>query len=431
MRAQKGWAAIAAALVVAAVQAANLAVTNVKVAQRYPWNGLVDITYTVNCDDPTKNVWVYPVGYDADTDTSVALMPEFLSGAGASNAVHNGTHQMTWNMAQQMGKGYNRAAFSVKLHAYCDAAPYMVVDLSAGSEAEKYPVTYLSEIPEGGWTDEYKTTKMVFRLILPGTFWMGSPTSEEHHNCRYAYDSNRVWDLGANEYYRKVSITQPFYCAIFEMTENQYVLIAGGTSTSKMPKGNISYNELRGTLLGAQWPSHQQVDASSILGKLRLKTGITIDIPTEAQWEYACRAGSQGTVNVPGATLASVAWCSTSGKRDVGLLRPNAFGLYDTLGNVAEWCRDWLSDDSGTIDPVGGSSSTYEGKRAIRGGAYRSLGGSYDRRDSAISACRPAARFYRGIDWIDGKSASFTAVGNPSDVDDAIGCRFVALPVCK
>ena len=153
MRARKGWAAVFAALVMTAVQAANLSVTDVKIAQRYPWNGLVDITYTVNCDDPNKDVWVYPVGYDADTATSVALMPENLTGEGVNGAVRNGTHQMTWDMAKQMGKNYNRAAFSVTLHAYCDAAPYMVIDLSRGPTAEKYDISYLAEIPEGGWTD--------------------------------------------------------------------------------------------------------------------------------------------------------------------------------------------------------------------------------------------------------------------------------------
>ena len=54
-------------------EALTLSVKDVKIAQRYPWNGLVDITYTVNCDDPTKDVWVYPVGYDADNDKTDKL----------------------------------------------------------------------------------------------------------------------------------------------------------------------------------------------------------------------------------------------------------------------------------------------------------------------------------------------------------------------
>ncbi len=62
--------------------------------------------------------------------------------------------------------------------ALTGSAPYMVVDLSGGVDALSYPVTYLSSVPEGGWDDEYKTTKLVLRLIPPGTFMMGSPSDE-------------------------------------------------------------------------------------------------------------------------------------------------------------------------------------------------------------------------------------------------------------
>ena len=66
MKGRVGWMAMAVLFLTAVAHATTLSVTDIKVAQRYPWNGLVDITYTVNCDDPTKDVWVYPVGYDAD-----------------------------------------------------------------------------------------------------------------------------------------------------------------------------------------------------------------------------------------------------------------------------------------------------------------------------------------------------------------------------
>ena len=65
MKGRVGWMAMAVLFMTAVAHATTLTVTDIKVAQRYPWNGLVDITYTVNCDDPTKDVWVYPVGYDA------------------------------------------------------------------------------------------------------------------------------------------------------------------------------------------------------------------------------------------------------------------------------------------------------------------------------------------------------------------------------
>lgn len=387
-------AAMAVALWTVAVRAASLSVTDVKIAQRYPWNGLVDITYTVNCDDPNKDVWVYPVGYDADTAQSVALKPEYLSGEGASNAVHAGTCRMTWDMARQMGKDYNRAAFSVTLHAYCDAAPYMVIDLSAGSNAEKYDVTYLSEIPEGGWTDEpYKTTKMVFRLILPGKVF-----GEE------------------------ATLTRPYYFAIYPMTEQQYSLIAGGTpQTPTALKQNVSYDDLRGNVLGSKWPQHQQVDGNSVMGKLRLRTGITIDIPTVAQWYRAVRADVRG----PGATVVS----------------PNEWGIAE-IGTLGEWCLDWgngqtreqYSSGSTTyinspesregVDPVGAPSNT-KNARVICGIHYH--GRSAD-------ACLRGYESYIYIYIYKDAMGYFTSAVKDIYLEDGrryVGARLVALPVCK
>ena len=280
MKGKSVWMAAAIMFLAAVAHATQLTVTDVKVAQRYPWNGLVDITYTVNCDDATKDVWVYPVGYDADNDKSVAMMPAHLTGDGAGKPVKSGTHRMTWDMATAMGANYNRAAFSVKMHAFCDSAPYMVIDLSSGSESERYEVSYLAEEPEGGWGEEYLTTKMVFRLILPG----------RSYDCRlykgYAYGSS---DFPVENV--ATTVDAPYYFAVYPMTMQQWCLIAGGsTSTPTYWKNGVSYNSLRGAVLGSKWPTHQQVDADSVCGKMRLRTGMTVDIPTYAQWYRAASA---------------------------------------------------------------------------------------------------------------------------------------------
>ena len=280
MKGRVGWMAMAVLFLTAVAHATTLSVTDIKVAQRYPWNGLVDITYTVNCDDSTKDVWVYPVGYDADNDKTVAMMPAHLTGDGVGKAVKSGTHRMTWDMATAMGKDYNRAAFSVKMHAFCDAAPYMVIDLSSGSESERYEVSYLAEEPEGGWGEEYLTTKMAFRLILPG----------RSYDCRL-YNGNAG---GSRDYpvtNVETVVDAPYYFAIYPMTEQQWCLVDGGTAANPMKrKTAVSYNNLRGAVLGSKWSRHQQVDADSVCGKMRLRTGMTVDIPTYAQWYRAISA---------------------------------------------------------------------------------------------------------------------------------------------
>ena len=252
------------------------------------------------CDEPATNIWVYPVGYDADFNVSVA--PRTLEGDGANGqpvtvgAEGEKTFRMTWNMAADMPANYNRAKFSMKMHAYAGAAPYMVIDLSPGASAEKYDVTYMTEIPNGEWDDEYKTSKLVLKLVCPGTFMMGTPVDEPGHS----------WVNANYEILHKVTITQPFYMGVFELTQKQYQLVTGTNamyatyssySGVNRPVMGLSYNDLRGSDLGAKWPTGKQVDAMSFFGMLRTKTGITFDLPTEAQWEYTCRAGTGGPLN--------------------------------------------------------------------------------------------------------------------------------------
>ena len=388
MHIKKMMMALAAGSLAIAAQALTLSVKDVKIAQRYPWNGLVDIDYTVVCDDADADVYVYPVGYDVDMNVSVA--PRTLTGDGANGqAVKAGTHRMTWDMATDMGANYNRAKFSMKMHAYANAAPYLVIDLSAGAEAEKYEVSYLSEMPDTEWPIEYKTTKFVLKLVTPGTFTMGSPEEE----------AGRAQNT-TSEMIHKVTLTQPFYMGVFEMTQKQWELVMGSNPAyykgESRPVEQVSYDMIRGNTLGEKWPEHRQVDASSFIGRLRSRTGLTFDLPTEAQWEYTCRAGTGSAMNngknlngdgeqyeSSGATIywstavndiarysynyysGSKFWDNKGGYDNhtaVGSYMPNAWGFYDMHGNVSEWCLDWWQQNlttSPATDPVGTTAGTW------------------------------------------------------------------------
>ena len=229
-------------------------------------------------------------------------------------------------------------------------ASYCVIDLSAGANALSYPVTYLAEPPSHGFNvDEYKTTKLVLKRIEAGSYKMGGSVN--------------------------VTLTKHFFIGIFEVTQKQYELVTGGNPSSfsgdKKPVEKVSYDAIRGSSSGAGWPSSSAVDASSFLGKLRARTGLDFDLPTEAQWEYACRAGTTTIYSYGDSANENYMWYtdnSSSQTHDVGTRQPNPWGLYDMHGNVWEWCLDWYARSlSGGTDPKGPYSGS---TRVKRGGGW-------------------------------------------------------------
>ena len=178
----------------------------------------------------------------------------------------------------------------------------------------------------------------------------------------------------------RVTLTKPFYIGVFEVTQRQWELVMGSWPDRSprsfygygetYPAYNISYDDIRGSSLGAQWPASSAVDTLSFLGRLRAKTGLNLDLPTEAQWEYACRAGTTTTYYWGDAMDGAYAWYSgNSGSKThpVGTKLPNAWGLYDMSGNVWEWCRDWSGTLAYGTDPKGSASGSY---RVERGGNW-------------------------------------------------------------
>jgi formylglycine-generating enzyme required for sulfatase activity len=230
---------------------------------------------------------------------------------------------------------------------------YYVVDLSGGPSAMSYPVTTLAEPPADGWTDEHKTTKLVLRRIEAGSILM-----------------NGTYD---------VTISQPFYMGVFEVTQKQYELVMGRNPSAykgdARPVECVSWNTIRGNSDTYNWPNVTTVDANSFMGKIRAKTGLSLDLPTDAQWEYACRAGTTSSYNNGGDTEADLKtlgrYRNNGGASNyhakVGSYHPNAWGLYDMHGNVWEWCVDWHGNLSSSTDPKGTTSGL---RRVFRGGSW-------------------------------------------------------------
>jgi formylglycine-generating enzyme required for sulfatase activity/tRNA A-37 threonylcarbamoyl transferase component Bud32 len=199
---------------------------------------------------------------------------------------------------------------------------------------------------------------MKLALIPAGKFMMGSPDGEK----------DRSGDEGPQ---REVTISKPFYLGVYEVTQEQYEqIICKNPSNFKGAKNPVEC---------VSWD-----DAVAFCESLTEKTGKTVTLPTEAQWEYSCRAGTTTPFNT-GQTISTDQanyngnYTYGNGSKGehrektiaVGSFGPNAFGLYDMHGNVWEWCGDWYDSyaNAENIDPARPDSGTY---RVLRGGGWRS-----------------------------------------------------------
>ena len=345
------WMLLAGVLLLVQTGVAEFRIENVRAEPVLPWGKVAvsyDVTGTLPEDADTYAAWISVSNRTAGSVQTV----ESLSG---DTVLRLGHH---WIVGDCEADGVVLApgVFSFGV-GYAPSAEYCVIDLSGGSDAKSYPVSYLLRAATLRWTDEYRTTKLVLRHIPAGMFIMGGDSSDGS---------------------RRVTLTKPFYMGVFEVTQRQWELVMGSWPDSSpsssyglgdaYPAYNVSYNDIRGSSSGAQWPASSSVDASSFLGKLRAKTGLDFDLPTEAQWEYACRAGTTTTYYWGDAMDGAYAWYnnnSGSTTHPVGTKKPNAWGLYDMSGNVWEWCRDWYGALAYGTDPKGSASGSY---RVPRGG---------------------------------------------------------------
>ena len=304
---------------------------------------------------------------------------------------------------------------------------YMVVDISAAAQPNTQTYYPSADFVPGGVTNSlYKTTTLLMRKIMAKDVkWtMGSTALET------ARSSTR-------EATHQVMLTNNYYMGVYQVTQAQWALLQtprpapslfNNTADRAMrPVENVCYNEIRNSSANSvnPDPSHywpKDPSSSSFLGVLRSRTGIDFDLPSEAQWEFAARAGNgdtkwgdgSGIQNVDkdthldllgryernggrisdGGTSYSdpaVSCGAANGTAIVGSYAPNAWGLYDTSGNLWEMCQDWAEDNitahGGKVnidpaDPTKTLSGATVTQRILRGGSWYNVAGS----------CRPAIR---------------------------------------
>ena len=358
----------------------SVSITDVRA--HYPWNGLVDIDYTIAGRE----------GYDCDYQLKFSfgdtVARSFLDWAWCDLPVANGSYTVTWDSKADGVNAFLKGV-TAKVELVQDVvteadADYLIVDVSSGSSSSEYPVRY-AKAPEGVTSAQfnkaiYKLDRIVLKRVKAGEFRMG--------DCNTETDTKN---------WHPVKLTYDYFLGVFEVTQQQYKDVTGknpsqttSTSSAYLPVEDPNKRPV-GKLI------RNNVDAAdgilaliSARAKCRGAAVTAFVLPTEAQWEYACRAGTvtrywwgedvrTGSEEIkyewtsfpdyPGSGNAKIDWT-----HEVGTRLPNPWGFYDMGGNVEEHCRDWYAaytgkptDTEPTVDPEGPAEGA---KRVLRGSGY-------------------------------------------------------------
>lgn len=227
--------------------------------------------------------------------------------------------------------------------------------------------------------------------ITAGEFVMGTPENESGHSYM--------------ETQHKVVLTKDYYIGTYEVTNSQYAQFLNATAVpdvsgdlsaisaevdgygvqdlfQKSPNWNVRYDTSLEKWVPVLDKGNYPISYVTWYGAKAYADWIGGELPTEAQWEYACRAGTTTAWSFGGdySVISKYAWCDENSKNngpsEVGQLEPNPWGLYDMHGNLYEWCSDWfdyyygidnLTSDTVVEDPVGAESSLY---KVIKGGSW-------------------------------------------------------------
>lgn len=290
-------------------------VKDVEAHPRYPWNGKVDIDFTIDSAAEGSNFAVRVSAVDTIGQTNVTLNTvryNDLVDLASVGKLPSGRHRVTWDADVDVPNAVLPSiAFSVSTWvgdaASQDPELYMVVDLSGDSVTGKYRVSYLPSVPTGGWRDEYKTTKLVLRKIPDESYYAGI---FEVTRKQVAHISS------ASDAFRR-------FCSVNSVSFNDMMPV-GWTNTIDSLKGSDIMTMANSCV--------------SRLNSAKEDKSLTFAIPLYAEWVKARDAGACNAYDRL-VQLGVAGWTAEDSStmiHEVGAKQPNAWGIYDMCGNVSE-----------------------------------------------------------------------------------------------
>ena len=433
-------------------------VDDVIVRQQWPWSTDVKVEYRLSGLEAGKSVDLSVKAYDGGVELDASRLAQSIRGS--IHGIVKGQEVGSFTIDPINAFGGEKVAladFSVELSlvdtpANMDEILYRVYDLDDGS-VESVTRMDLLNGKRGSIVTDYRTfgSDMVTPAELAGDFliWTEVTNNPIYKTSKLVMRKipagGKVWQCGDPEGTLKagvklverkyVKLTQDYFVGVFEITQAQFQKIQGSNpskfnaasdaefrpvETVDRPTAHGNHYEAtdrRGVLTGEIicWPTNSilhDVGNKTFMANIRSKTGVEFDFPTAAQWEFACGAYSSTALYSGVAqsqeALNILSWNpgnSDGETHPVGLKAPNGFGLYDMLGNVAEFVHnigpspiagassgDGSSADNPAVDPIGSDdvaammkNNAEDSNRQVRGGAYSDGPGKWQDQRTASS----------------------------------------------